>query len=158
MLTGAALLALGMLLGRFVGGLSSLMLLWFAVGIGYSLTQTPTGRLLRRSAHPEDRPAIFAAQFALSHACWMITYPLAGQFGAAAGMSATFLVMAAIALAAVLAARWLWPAYDPETLVHAHSGLASDDPHLTQIPADAVGLHAHPFVIDDQHQTWPRPV
>ena len=146
------LLALGMLLGP-LEGLSSLMLLWFVVGIGYSLTQTPTGRLLRRSAHPEDRPAIFAAQFALSHACWMITYPLAGQFGAAAGMSATFLVMAAIALAAILVARSLWSAYDPETLVHAHSGLASDDPHLTHIPADAVGRHAHPFVIDDQHRS-----
>jgi MFS family permease len=157
MLTGAALLALGMLLGPLVGGLSSLILLWFAVGIGYSLTQTPTGRLLRRSAHPEDRPAIFAAQFALSHACWMITYPLAGQFGAAAGMSATFLVMAAIALAAILVARWLWPAYDPETLVHAHSGLVSDDPHFAHIPADSDGRHAHPFVIDDQHQIWPRP-
>jgi predicted MFS family arabinose efflux permease len=157
MFTGAALLALGMLLGPLVGGLSSLILLWFAVGIGYSLTQTPTGRLLRRSAHPEDRPAIFAAQFALSHACWMLTYPLAGQFGAAAGMSATFLVMAAIALAAILAARWLWPAYDPETLVHAHLGLVSDDPHLTRIPTDADGRHAHPFVIDDQHHIWPRP-
>lgn len=47
-------------------------------GIGYSAVLTPSGRLLRRCAHAEDRPALFAAQFALSHACWLVAYPLAG--------------------------------------------------------------------------------
>lgn len=42
---------------------------------------TPTGRLLRRSAEAGDRPALFAAQFVLSHACWLLTYPLAGRLG-----------------------------------------------------------------------------
>lgn len=46
------------------------------VGLGYSAVLTPSGRLLRRSAHAQDRPALFAAQFALSHACWLVTYPL----------------------------------------------------------------------------------
>jgi hypothetical protein len=58
---------------------------WLLVGLGYSAVLTPSGRLLRRSAHAEDRPALFAAQFALSHACWLVTYPLSGwlmtQFG-----------------------------------------------------------------------------
>jgi len=43
------------------------------LGFGECLTQTPTGRLLRRCAQTEDRPTIFAA-----HACRLITYPLAG--------------------------------------------------------------------------------
>ena len=30
------------------------------------------GRLLRRSADAGDRPALFAAQFALCHACWLL--------------------------------------------------------------------------------------
>ena len=81
MLTGAGVLAIGMLIGPLAGSLASLMPLWFVLGLGYSLTQTPTGRLLRRSAHAEDRPALFAAQFALSHACWLGTYPLAGMAG-----------------------------------------------------------------------------
>ena len=98
-----------MLIGPLAGSLASLMPLWFVLGLGYSLTQTPTGRLLRRSAHPEDRPALFAAQFALSHACWLGTYPLAGWLGAAAGLDATFLVMAALSVAAVVAASRLWP-------------------------------------------------
>ena len=68
MIAGALIVTLGTLLGPLAGSLGPLMVLWAVIGFGYSLAQTPTGRLLRRSAQPEDRPAIFAAQFALSHA------------------------------------------------------------------------------------------
>jgi MFS family permease len=96
---------------RSPGSLAALMALWAVLGFGYSVTQTPSGRLLRRSAQPEDRPAIFAAQFALSHACWLLTYPLAGRFGAAGlGLDATFLVMAGLAALGVVLALRLWPA------------------------------------------------
>jgi MFS family permease len=61
-----------------------LLAAWLALGIGYSAAQTPTGRLLRRSATPGDRPAVFAAQFALSQVAWLLTYPLAGWLGAKA--------------------------------------------------------------------------
>src|SRR3546814_18732884 len=37
---------------------------------GYALAQAPGSRLLRRSAHTEHRPAVFAAPVALSHARW----------------------------------------------------------------------------------------
>jgi hypothetical protein len=114
-------------------------------------------RFLRRSAHAEDRPALFAAQFALSHACWLVTYPLAGQLGAAAGLDATFLVMAALATAAVAAALRLWPAADLEVLPHVHADLAHGDPHLSETPLDAHGRHAHVFIVDDRHPIWPRP-
>jgi hypothetical protein len=60
MLAGAGILAIGMLVGPNANGLASLMPLWFVLGLGYSLAQTPMGRLLRRSAHAEDRPALFA--------------------------------------------------------------------------------------------------
>jgi len=30
---------------------------WFLLGFAYSMAVTPTGRLLRQSANPEDRPA-----------------------------------------------------------------------------------------------------
>ena len=56
-----------------------------SIGIGNGLVLTPSGRSLRRSAHPGDRPAPFSTQFALSHACWLLTYPLAGWLGATAG-------------------------------------------------------------------------
>src|SRR3546814_2350950 len=45
------------------------------MGVAYSVCVTPGGRLLKRSSDEADRPALFAAQFALSHVCWLIAYP-----------------------------------------------------------------------------------
>ncbi|MGX9430646.1 MULTISPECIES: MFS transporter [Bradyrhizobium] len=130
-----------------------LLAAWTLMGVGYSAVQTPTGRLLRRSAQPSDRPAVFAAQFALSHACWLLSYPIAGWLGNSAGLSITALVLAAITLAGVVAARMLWPADDPEVVEHDHPGLAPDDPHLQGAP---MKRHAHVFVIDEHHRRWPN--
>jgi MFS family permease len=157
MLAGAGILAAGMLVGPIASDLASLMPLWFVVGLGYSLTQTPTGRLLRRSAHAEDRPALFAAQFALSHACWLVTYPLAGRLGAAAGLEVAFLIMALLSALAVLLTSGLWPAADPDTVAHVHANLEAGDPHLAAAPLDKHGRHVHAFVIDELHTVWPRP-
>ena len=151
MLAGAAILTLGTALGPIAQSLAALMALWLVIGFGYSLTQTPTGRLLRRSAQPEDRPAIFAAQFALSHACWLITYPLAGRFGAGLGLQTTFLVMAGLAALGLGLALRLWPAHDPAVLAHRHDDLPPDHPHLRAHGAD----HRHALVIDDLHPRWP---
>jgi len=131
----------------------ALLALWLLMGIGYSALQTPTGRLLRRSAQPSDRPAVFAAQFALSHACWLLTYPVAGWLGNSIGLSTTALVLAAITLAGVVAARGMWPADDPEVIEHDHPGLAPDDPHLQGAMQKR---HAHVFVIDEHHRRWPN--
>ncbi|MCU9848628.1 MFS transporter [Defluviimonas sp. WL0024] len=153
MITGAAILALGTFVGPLAGSLPVLMALWVVIGFGYSLTQTPTGRLLRRSAQPEDRPAIFAAQFALSHACWLLTYPLAGRFGAAFGLDTTFLLMAALAVLGVVLALRLWPAAEPDALPHTHPDLPADHPHLKE---HGIESHRHSVVIDDLHPRWPH--
>ncbi|MFZ1468462.1 MAG: MFS transporter, partial [Paracoccaceae bacterium] len=152
MIAGAALLAAGMLLGPMVGSLPALAALWLTLGFGYSLTQTPTGRLLRRSAQPEDRPAIFAAQFALSHACWLLTYPLAGWAGARFGLDSTFLILAGLAVIGVVAAIRLWPADLVDDMAHTHPELAPDHPHLLEHGTDP---HRHPVIIDDLHRVWP---
>jgi H+ antiporter protein len=127
--------------------------LWVLMGVGYSAVQTPTGRVLRRSAQTSDRPAVFAAQFALSHGCWLLTYPMAGWLGETADMPFTALVLAAVTLVGVAGALLMWPATDPEIIEHDHPGLTPDDPHL----ADASrNRHAHAFVIDDLHTRWPN--
>ncbi|EAQ36316.1 probable NreB protein [Nitrobacter sp. Nb-311A] len=90
--------------------------LWALMGAGYSAVQTPTGRLLRRSADTSDRPAVFAAQFALSHACWLLTYPLAGWLGETASLSFTALVLAVVTLVGVTGASLMWPANEPEVI------------------------------------------
>ena len=153
MIAGAAALIVGTASGMVVGSYGALLVLWLILGFGYSVAQTPAGRLLRRSAHAEDRPAIFAAQFALSHACWLICYPLAGYLGARAGMTAAFGAMAIIGLIGLALAWRLWPAGDPTDVAHDHSGLPVDHPHLRE--HRGMGRHHHPLVIDDLHRRWP---
>lgn len=131
----------------------ALLAMWAVLGVGYSAVLTPSGRLLRRSASPEDRSALFAAQFALSHACWLVTYGVAGRVGAAAGMTTTLLVLAVLALVGLLAAARVWPSSDPDVVEHDHPELAPDHPHVLQHRARAA--HAHDFVIDDLHRRWP---
>lgn len=157
MFTGATLIAGGLLAGAFAARrYETLLALWFLLGVGYSMAQTPSGRLLRRSSQAEDRPALFAAQFALSHACWLVTYPLAGWLGATAGLGVSFLVLGVVATLALLAATRLWPAQDPDDVPHRHDELEPGHPHLKQGRALAGRQHAHAFVIDDEHPRWPR--
>ena len=128
---------------------------WFALGIGYSASVTPSGRLLRRSAHAEDRPALFAAQFALSHGCWLIAYPFAGQVGAAFGQAAAFAILALLALSGIISAFIFWPIGDPQIIAHSHDDLPPDHQHLRdQHGGQTSGDHA--YVIDDLHPQWPR--
>lgn len=159
MIPAAALLALLLLAFGLATALipagplwAVLLIVWFSMGLCYSTVMTPTGRLLRRSAQADDRPAVFAAQFALSHGAWLITYPIAGWFGSLFGMLATALVLAAITLLGAWSAARLWPAPDPDVLAHAHPDLPERHPHFA---TSAGGRHVHAFVIDDLHRRWP---
>ena len=156
MMAGVALLVLGTAVASTTEGLATLLPLWFALGCGYSLALTPSGRLLRRSSHAEDRPAVFAAQFALSHACWLVAYPLAGWAGSTLGLPVTALILAALGTLGVLAALLLWPRSDPETLEHDHPDLPDDHPHLRDGDTGGGRRHAHTYVIDDLHYMWPH--
>ncbi len=153
MITGAGLMVAGVAVTPLVTGLAGLMSLWALIGFGFSFTQTPIGRILNRSAREEDRPAVFAAQFALSHAAWLVTYPLAGWLGSAFSLSVAALGLALIGAVAMVALVRLWPAVDPVELDHDHSDLASDHPHLRE---SHDGAHRHPVMIDPLHPHWPR--
>ncbi|MBL8583391.1 MAG: MFS transporter [Rhizobiaceae bacterium] len=154
MLAGALLLAAGTLIAALLPGYRWLVPLWFVLGVGYSTAQTPSGRLLRRSSNPEDRPALFAAQFALSHACWLIAYPLAGWAGATLGLSVTAIILAALASVAIGIGFAIWPSDDPEVVAHHHDELPANHPHLAE--AGHGYRHAHAYVIDDIHAVWPH--
>jgi MFS family permease len=137
-----------------IGWSSWAMLLgtWMLIGMAYSAILTPSGRLLRRSSHSADRPALFAAQFALSHACWLVTYPLAGILGNAIGLAPAMIVLGVLAALSTLLAFRLWPKAEGQGLAHSHADLPKDHPHL----ADGNGkTHQHAFVIDDEHRAWP---
>ena len=103
--------------------LVALIALWALIGFGFSLTQTPIGRIINRSAREADRGAVFAAQFALSHACWLVTYPLAGWIGAGVGLSVAALVLAGIGALGLVAVLRIWPAQDAGVLPHDHPDL-----------------------------------
>ncbi|MDA1077230.1 MAG: MFS transporter, partial [Proteobacteria bacterium] len=173
MLAGGGLLAAGLLIGLIQPDLSALMFTWFVVGAGGSLVATPAGRLLKRSAVDADRPALFAAQFALSHACWLIAYPLAGYLGSVFNMTVAFTVLALVSLAATVAALRLWPARDVSDLEHthestahehmhvhdehhqhAHEGWEGSEPHRHKHQHDPL-THTHTYVIDTHHSAWP---
>jgi predicted MFS family arabinose efflux permease len=151
-LLGLVLLAFAGLTSAGTISWPALLGTWAVLGLGYSAVLTPTGRLLTRSAQEADRPAVFAAQFALSHACWLLTYPLAGWLGAAAGIPLTLAALGAITLLGTIVAAYAWPASDPDVIEHAHPDLPLDHPHLK---GDQAHHHAHAFRIDDLHRRWP---
>ncbi|WP_434994625.1 MFS transporter [Arthrobacter sp. Ld5] len=108
----AALLALAGQGGASpTGGPWALLLgLWVVLGIGTSMISTPSARLLRRTATDTTRSHLFTAQFSLSHACFMLTYPVAGWVGAAAGQAASALALSGLALAGTVVGFAVWPA------------------------------------------------
>jgi len=174
MLMGGLLLAVGLLLGLTEPTLYALLPIWFVLGAGSSLIQTPAGRLLKRSSREGDRPAIFAAQFALSHACWLLAYPLAGWLGSMLGIMVAFTILALIALVSTAVAVFMWPAEDSNELEHVHDPIHHEHPHIhdEHHQHDHEGWegpephrhphrhsrikHKHPFVIDLHHQVWPQ--
>ncbi len=150
---GAIVLAAALLLGPTIATTYPALLgLWFLIGCGYSLTLTPVGRVLRRSSHAEDRPALFAAHFALSHACWLIAYPLAGFASARFGTDIAFFLLSGLCCIGALASVMIWPARDDVSVPHRHDDLEADHVHL----AGASAAHEHAIIIDDLHPRWPR--
>jgi len=116
MLLGSGLLPVGLvvvavlaLAGDSPAAWAGILATWFGLGAATALVLTPSARLLRRASDDSNRPAVFAAQFSLSHACYILTYPLAGVLGVVLGLAATALVLAAIAAAAGILAVRAWP-------------------------------------------------
>ena len=99
---------------------------WTLVGAADSATVTPGGRLLRRSAGMESRPALFAS----------------------------FAGMAVLGFAGAMLACFVWPPRDPDVAAHSHPELPPDHPHL--LPGHGPDKPEHAFVIDDLHPNWPH--
>ncbi|WP_419902781.1 MFS transporter [Kiloniella sp.] len=174
MLSGALLLIPTLAFASLNPGYGYSLLIWMLIGAGTSLIQTPGGLLLKRSAHKEDLPAIFATHFALSHACWLIAYPVAGWLGIYIGLDGTFLVASGGVLLGLLTAVLVWPSKDSEVLSHVHpevshlhlhthdehhshehEGWEGPEPHRHP-HYHAATRHSHPFVIDSHHEMWPN--
>jgi len=170
MLLGAFVMAAGVALIGTGPGFYAVLPIWFLIGLGWSLVQTPSGRVVNRSSSPADRPAFFSAQFALSHLCWLAFYPIAGQLGTRIGVETTALILAGGIVVFALAAMRLWPKSDALVLEHRHKAVththehSHDDGHHahghqeashTHEHTHAAVTHEHDFRIDDHHAAWP---
>ncbi|KZF07301.1 MFS transporter, partial [Rhodococcus sp. EPR-279] len=89
MLTGAATAVVGTAAATAVATLNggsaawiTLATTWALLGVGTSMINTPSARILRRESDESTRTSIFTAQFSLSHAAFLLTYPVAGWVGA----------------------------------------------------------------------------
>jgi MFS family permease len=130
----AGLAAAALLLALPAGPVTwaALLVLWLLFGAATSLILTPSARLLQRSSDDTNRPAVFAAQFSLSHACFILTYPAAGALGALLGLPATAAILAGIGVLAAIAARIAWtPKADARDLAEsAHGRIVGESEHL----------------------------
>ena len=92
----------------------------------------------------------------MSHACWLLTYPLAGWAGARLGLGPTSVLLGVVAALAVGLAVRLWPASSDLPLEHEHPGLPATHPHWAEGVRKAHGArHAHPAMADELHAYRP---
>lgn len=103
-----SLFILGVISMYFGINFFTLLIFWFCIGLGYSAILTPSARILTRSVTSKDRTGLFATQFALSHFCWLITYPVAGALTSYWSSWVAMLVMSVIAVFGLLSAIRLW--------------------------------------------------
>ncbi len=173
--SGAIFLAIGLCLMATEPTLYFALFTWFLTGVGLSLVQTPSGRIVNLSATPSDRSSYFSAQFALSHLCWLITYPLVGQLVLYFGFAFSAAFLACIILTCFIFSILFWPNENETSLTHRHKNLihshthGHDDKHHAHQHNSKLDpnsheheheheetVHKHEFVIDLHHQQWPK--
>ena len=98
LISGGVLLGAILLPGAFMPSLSVFAILWFLNGAGQALIAIPSSTLLAEHTHEEERGRAYAAHFALTHACWLVTYPAIGHAAAQFGTPLTFTVAGAVCL------------------------------------------------------------
>ena len=90
LLAGGFLLGVVLLPGYLTPPLAIFSLMWFLNGAGQALIAISSSTLLAEHTIEDERGRAYAAHFALTHACWLITYPAVGHASARWGTPATF--------------------------------------------------------------------
>ncbi len=101
---GGVLLGIILLPGILVPPIFLFAVLWFLNGAGQALIAIPSSTLLAEHADEAERGKAYAAHFALTHACWLITYPAIGYAAASYGTPATFTIAGVVCLLVTAAA------------------------------------------------------
>ncbi|MYA87650.1 MAG: hypothetical protein F4X97_04220 [Boseongicola sp. SB0662_bin_57] len=131
---------------------AGLLALWAGFGLASSLVLARGGLVITWPEHQQERPTVFAAQFWLGHAGWLLAYPLAGCLGNVAGLEPALVLFSGLAAVAALASTEARPAEGPLQRLHWPPDLPVDDPHLCDDSASGPG-HAgrHDCHISDLH-------
>jgi NRE family putative nickel resistance protein-like MFS transporter len=78
--------------------------LWVLNGAGQALIAIPSSTLLAEHTKEDERGRAYAAHFALTHACWLVTYPAIGHASARWGSPAKFTTAGVVCLLVTAAA------------------------------------------------------
>ena len=102
---GAGVVTLALLGAATVGGGGAgLVVTWAVLGLGSSLVLTPSGQVLRAQGEGRRLTLLFAGHFAWSHACYLLTYPLAGLVAVQASPRLALAALGGVAAVALVGA------------------------------------------------------
>jgi MFS family permease len=102
---GAVVVSVGLLLAATGGrGGPGLVTSWAVLGLGSSLVLTPSGQVLRAQGEGHRLTVLFAGHFAWSHACYLLTYPLAGLVAVRLSPTAALVALGLVASIGAIAA------------------------------------------------------
>lgn len=106
MLAGGAASTAALLLAALVvdGPWWTVLAVWGVLGAATSAVLTPSGSVVNAAVSAEERPAAYAAHFSLSHACYLLAYPVAGVLGNVSGVAISTVVLAVVAAGATAGA------------------------------------------------------
>lgn len=118
LLLGGLMLGLLLLPGVLMPPLVVFGLLWILNGAGQALIAIPSSTLLAEHTVAEERGRAYAAHFALTHACWLITYPAVGHAAMKWGAPVTFTGAGIVCLLVTGTAKVFGPGV---TRAHTHT-------------------------------------
>ena len=108
MQAGAVVLMLTFLAASMLHSWWYFYLAWFFLGIGTIAIEGLLGVVVNRFAQSHNRTAMFAANFSLTHACWLIGYAITALLGVPKLISVYFLSLFFISVILFLASRILY--------------------------------------------------
>ena len=103
-IAGGIVLSISLLPGWMTPPLAIFGFLWVLNGAGQALIAIPSSTLVASHTSTDERGRAFAAQFAITHACWLISYPLVGHLAGALGPPIAFSICGIACLAITVVA------------------------------------------------------
>ena len=103
-IAGGIVLSISLLPGWMTPPLIVFGFLWVLNGAGQALIAIPSSTLVASHTSTDQRGRAFAAQFAITHACWLVSYPLVGHLAGALGPPITFSICGIVCLAITVGA------------------------------------------------------